>query len=308
QTLIPQRETFNYLQNDSKYGEDIDTADAWIEAGWNVGIFYWNQFADEDEVKNAETKIHTAEGPQRMRWRRCDGTWVEDGSPTISASELFYESYVAALADYQGTNIRVVGHSLGNQMATVMARHLQNHITAGEAPAYLMPTRIALLDPFWSNWGKSYLGGDWPGEVARDDVRDLIETSDVIFERYTSSNIGGFILVGDENAKLSRDIIGNTEYIPRWTPNTAQGERHVAAPFMYFDSFAHRPPEGCFELPPPAGGRNCDLIGPSAATSDELMREMMNGQYRWRQHFGEDTPDGDDNRFERTDIEYDDRR
>jgi len=32
------RETFNYKSNDSKYGLDINSADAWINAGWNIGI------------------------------------------------------------------------------------------------------------------------------------------------------------------------------------------------------------------------------------------------------------------------------
>ncbi len=41
------RETFNYKQNDATYGIDVNAADAWISAGWNIGIFYWNQFADE---------------------------------------------------------------------------------------------------------------------------------------------------------------------------------------------------------------------------------------------------------------------
>lgn len=39
------RETFNYKLNDPTYGIDINIADAWIKAGWNIGIFYWDMFS-----------------------------------------------------------------------------------------------------------------------------------------------------------------------------------------------------------------------------------------------------------------------
>jgi hypothetical protein len=41
------RETFNWYHNDADYGLDVNAADLWIEAGWNVGVLYWNQHADE---------------------------------------------------------------------------------------------------------------------------------------------------------------------------------------------------------------------------------------------------------------------
>jgi hypothetical protein len=73
------RETFNCYYNYGRNpGEnfgfsqkwDVDAADAWIDQGWNVGCFYWNQFADEDDVKDAETKVWTDQGDKGMRWCR----------------------------------------------------------------------------------------------------------------------------------------------------------------------------------------------------------------------------------------------
>ena len=49
-----QRETFNRHDNG---GPDKDLAYSWRQAGYNVGILYWNQFADEGEVKDAEAKV-----------------------------------------------------------------------------------------------------------------------------------------------------------------------------------------------------------------------------------------------------------
>lgn len=54
------RETFNWFHNDQVYGLDIDAADAWIDEGWNVGIFYWNYHADEETPQDSECKIWTS--------------------------------------------------------------------------------------------------------------------------------------------------------------------------------------------------------------------------------------------------------
>ena len=35
------RETFHWRSNEPRWGEDVDLAGAWLERGWNVGIFYW---------------------------------------------------------------------------------------------------------------------------------------------------------------------------------------------------------------------------------------------------------------------------
>jgi len=91
-----------------------DTAAGWINAGWNVGIFVWNQFSDETTgvsgawfgdgpppqgVLDAEAKIWTANGPRGMRWRDWDDDdpfpipdGYSDAPPgTPSAGELFYQ-------------------------------------------------------------------------------------------------------------------------------------------------------------------------------------------------------------------------
>ncbi len=42
--------------------EVLDLAAPWIDAGWNLGVFDWGPFADEEIVLDAEAKIWTAEG------------------------------------------------------------------------------------------------------------------------------------------------------------------------------------------------------------------------------------------------------
>lgn len=62
---------------------DVQLAQAWKDKGWNVGLFYWNQFADEGEVKDAEAKIWSAQGPRGMRYRQSDGSYS-----TLQSSDL----------------------------------------------------------------------------------------------------------------------------------------------------------------------------------------------------------------------------
>jgi uncharacterized protein YjdB len=288
------RETFNYAENDPQYGVNVNMADAWINAGWNIGIFYWNQFADEPEVKNAETKIWSGTGPQGMRWRQCDGTYSVAGSPTVSAAQLFYNAVTANMASFSGPHLRIVGHSLGSQMAHRTSIMLSDNVVAGRINARLQPTRVALMDPFWSKDGKTYLGGRWTGEVGREQINTL-KTRGVIFERYKSSNINDFF-IGDSNMPLTT-MIGQTELIPSWIPNTDQGARHVAAYNMYFRSFAYSPPPECFDTS--TGGYNCSGTGASAKTSDVRTKEMMNSSYTWYQIAGMNTEVPSDNMFQR---------
>lgn len=293
-SLTGRRESFNYKQNDPTYGVDVNMADAWINKGWNIGIFYWNQFADEPEVKNAETKIWTPYGPQGMRWRKGDGTYTTVGSPTKSVSDLFLQEYTNAMWYQTNTNIRLLGHSLGNQVAVKGAKLISDQVDAGRLPSPLRPKRIALLDPFWSNGSKDYLSGKWPGELSREYVAAL-KTKGVVFERYKSSNINDF-WIGDSNQPLTQ-MIGQTELIPGYIPNTNQGARHVAAPNLYVHSFAYSPPPECFTNS--LNQWTCSGTAASAATSDTITRDMMNSAYTWIQIGGANTEIPNDNLFDR---------
>lgn len=51
------RETLNWADNDQEHGLDVDAAGAWIDIGWNVGVYYWNAYADEEFPQDTECKI-----------------------------------------------------------------------------------------------------------------------------------------------------------------------------------------------------------------------------------------------------------
>jgi len=292
-TKTGKRETFNYAANDPTNGVNVNLADAWVAKGWNIGIFYWNQFADEGEVKDAEAKIWSAAGPKGMRFRLKDGTYAASGL-TKSAGELFADAYVSAMQAQTNGVIRFAGHSLGNQMAVLGAKLVSERIAAGKAPARIQPKRVALLDPFWSNGGKDFLGGKWTGEMTRIDAAALVSLG-VVFERYKTSPIND-LWVGDRNAELTT-LIGNTEIQPEYIKVTDVAGRHIAAPNLYFQSFASAPPAAC--VADASGNKDCSGIAPSAVTGDTDIGQMMRSSFTWVQSAGSATEDPSDNVFDR---------
>ncbi|PHQ80862.1 MAG: hypothetical protein COB66_03720 [Coxiella sp. (in: Bacteria)] len=57
---------YMYKQANGQSSPRYNTLQYW--KGWNVGVFYWNQFADEANVVDAEAKIYSAHGIMSMRW------------------------------------------------------------------------------------------------------------------------------------------------------------------------------------------------------------------------------------------------
>lgn len=268
------RETFNPSKNDS-FGADVNSADYWINKGWNIGIFYWNQLADEFEVKDAESKIWSINGPKGMRWRDSNGNYVTYDVPDVSIGQLFVQAYTDAMKDYYGSEIRIGGHSLGNQVAI-------------NAPK-LLPNRVALFDPFYSKGEKSFLGNRWTGEVCREYVTEL-KKKNIVFEQYKSSNIND-LWVGDSNEGM-KQLTAFIDLYPDYTGFINQGSKHGASRDLYFYSMAFNPP---VEL---RNGISTGNAAGYASTNTSRIREMMNSSNKWIQNGGKNTNTPGDDTFD----------
>jgi hypothetical protein len=274
------RETFN---RQDAGGPDLDLAHAWLAAGYNVGVMYWNQFADEGEVKDAEAKIWTATGPRAMRWRNSSGAY--GNGPSQSVGDLLFNSYKDNLAGYTGSNIRIAGHSLGNQLAIVLTKKISDAVSAGTLNSKLLPKRVALLDPFYSNNAKSYLGNKWVGEVSRTYVSAL-KTKGVIFEAYRTSSVTSTVFVGDSNTGLMK-MTAFSELKPWYFNSVQQVEKHNAAVWHYLWSFSSNPPLI-------TGTSN---QAASAKTSDSRITTLMNGTKKLVHDQGAYTKEPSDDNF-----------
>lgn len=238
------RESFNWFENQPKYGLDINTANAWIDDGWNVGLFYWDQLADEPAVGDAETKIWNSnnENAHNMRWRCINGSFSEVGAPNVSVSELFYDAYVAAMTPWAAkqkniTEIRVAGHSLGNQLATLLTHKVSDAVLAGAIHPSLKVKRLALLDPFYSLGSKSYLNGSTV-------VKEILKKAKELRRRTTAIEIYKTSFAtnppfGDSALEL-KDISSYSYRAPGFSSVLDFGSRHMSSQNLYFMSYLPR--------------------------------------------------------------------
>jgi hypothetical protein len=310
------RETFLYADPTTK--TNVNTVAKWKADGWNVAIFYWNQMADEDEVKDAEAKIWSTSGPKGMRYRISTGAYGTAFTPTKSVGALALAEYTALMANYKGTEIRFAGHSLGSQLATNLAKLVSDYVAANTTKAFLMPKRLELLDPYWSKDGKSYFGDvygssyascnpatkdgklDWNAEVVRCHIYNMINKNGLLVTWYKTSAIFD-VWVGDQNTPLE-SIVALQNPASFWLNATDQTNKHVWARHLYFYSKIVSPTS---VMP-----KECTISGTGtrtatgkitiyANTPSTRVKEMMGNTYYWTQVEGRNTPNPNDDWYER---------
>ncbi len=268
---------------------------AWRSQGFNVGVFHWSQFADEPDVRDAEWKIWTAgedapgganKGLQRMRYRVRSGGFVNvsDGK---SVADLFVETYLQAFANYRGPGVRLVGHSLGAQLAGHATYLISKEAEAGRIPSEIVPTRLALLDAFWSKGGRAYLGGKSTAQVFLAEMQELVKSRKVVVEQVKTSALGG-IFAGDENLGL-RKLTAFHRVWPRFLPVTDQASQHVYSVPWYLGTIQ-------LSLPTTRGFTGAALNDDDARKNMNLSRS--NSLVHFKQISGANTPDVVDDKFE----------
>ncbi len=308
-------ESFNYRRMSSKFA-DVDTADKWIKEGWNIGAFYWREFADEGIVMDAENKIWSPYGFRGMRMRNTNGSY-SDAPNSIrfkkSVSDLFFEAYVNAMSGYTGNDVRLAGHSLGNQLVIATSKKINDAVNRGELKQNLRPERIALLDPFYSNVPQWFLGGKTTGQKAYEYANQL-RSDGVILEYYQNSaviavgQIMGTVIDNDSLNKL-KNISAYQNMRPWYIPAVDIGTKHLSAHYTYFLSFASPPPAEVTlgKWTGPWWARYYDPFirvdtgkdAMSAATPNSRVRDMMYNSYYWDQVEGRYSSKTSDDQFQR---------
>jgi hypothetical protein len=235
-TTQRRRESFN--RSGTQQGTDV--ARAWIDKGWNVGIFYWNQLSDEGEVKDAEAKIYTVDKSKftnATRWRAANGNYY--AGPNLTVTQQFVNVYKAAMSGYYGSEVRLAGHSLGSQLAVTAASALWKEGKAGTLPAAQVPKRVALLDFAYLNGPHSWINNQWTGEVGRALVRE--NRHEIAYETYRTSGSTSNGFIGDTNQGLI-DMITLIEVKPWMFGAFDFGNKHNFAPGYYFESMGYPAP------------------------------------------------------------------
>ena len=139
------------------------TQNGWIDRGWNVAIFHWEQLADDANgliPYNAEYKMYgtaAAAGFPGTRWRRSDNTFAP-ANWNKTVTDIFLDEYAKLIPNITTVlpEIELVGNSLGGQlvMTAVAKMKFVNGYQPSNASSTLlnrMPKRLTLMDPYWSD-------------------------------------------------------------------------------------------------------------------------------------------------------------
>lgn len=130
---------------------DYFLAQKWLDLGWNVGVFFWEQFSDEKCVRDAEQKVwfdfkESSAGLRYLRYNESTDSlgWEFYTGVEASVGDICEKVLSEAMLDYRGPRVRFVGHSIGGQLAVRCASLLSHK---GHPAA---PQRIAMLEPQYS--------------------------------------------------------------------------------------------------------------------------------------------------------------
>jgi pimeloyl-ACP methyl ester carboxylesterase len=259
------RESFNRTELNG----NGDVARAWLDRGWNTGIFYWNQLADEGEVKDAEAKIYTVDASKftnATRWRDAAGTYRR--GPNLTVTEQFVNAYVSAMQNFNGPEVRIAGHSLGAQLAITATSALWKQGKAGTLAWHKVPQRVALLDTAYLQGAHSWIGNKWTGEVGRALVQE--NRHEIAYENYRTSGATSNGFIGDDNRGLIR-MTAFVEVKP-WMYGAADfSKKHNFAVGYYFMGMGLTPKVKCTGAPVPSAGQATSLIRRlHSATFDQI--------------------------------------
>eukprot|EP00929_Paragymnodinium_shiwhaense_P080181 TRINITY_DN41802_c0_g2_i1.p1 TRINITY_DN41802_c0_g2~~TRINITY_DN41802_c0_g2_i1.p1 ORF type:complete len:593 (-),score=128.89 TRINITY_DN41802_c0_g2_i1:54-1832(-) len=309
--------------------ERSNMLEAWFQQGWNVGFFYWDQFADETCARDAEQKIWFDAGGDGLRWAKYDvqskqKTYqVYPNTNNVSVGDLCATVLADILDTFSGESLRFVGYDIGSQLAAHCAARLYDKATPWAA-SKAKPTRITMLDPIFTErhfdifrCGKVDFQAGVKNLAAKAAVKDM-ETlwldHTVPTEVYKSSLFTETSWLSDVNTDLQ--FLGLlVTYDPDWCNNEYSKIlkfysnwqcRHKASILQYFSSLSDPfMPLANAQLASMEKPGKCYV--PSAACSDDDIRKMTRGKERtrmmrqedmsWDQEGGQTTMQTSDDKF-----------
>ena len=298
---------FQYTKEDGKPSQVYNTLKYW--KNWNVAVFYWNQFADEDTpyvgVVDAEAKIYSTDAPNGMRWAYLDDAgkrhYCSDADskcimPKQTVVDMAYDAFINALPNkenFKGDALRITGQSLGTQIAIQLTDRVMNN------PALPQPTRLVLLDPYFSpdddTINTIYHLPKSVADFNSDKVTDILKINpNFAISEYRTSKIS-FAPTGNPGWSIANRVAYNELY-PKFfdymTGNNKLEWLHKSATYIYFQSMKAKPLTPPQLLSSTPSVRTAPYI--NANTTPEQVRDLMS-QSRYQ------LPSDGENKFPKTD-------
>jgi PKD repeat protein len=129
----------------------------------NSGTFNVSLTVTDDDYANlskpqmSEAKIWSTDGKNNMNYaiRKLNGSswsqdYVETHATMKSVTVILADAVISVTQDSNIGGMRLSGNSLGNQIVTGIIYILKKEYVEGRVSSNLFPSRIALLDPCWS--------------------------------------------------------------------------------------------------------------------------------------------------------------
>ena len=189
--------------------------DKWLP-DWNVGIFRWEPFADDDDLslcggvwvpnpRKAEAKIHIG---ANMQYRNRDGSGFSSLTTTSSLynksiTEMFVDEYTKIFGSTTNQEVRLTSHSIGGQLALSAAALLKKRGNTSIK-------RIELLDIFFCN-GQNDGYTSKPkssSAMARANLAIINPNTDpdVAVSWYQCTNMTDCDIVGSSNTEMKKRV------------------------------------------------------------------------------------------------------
>lgn len=236
---------FNYEFSVNGQEVRVNSAKAWIDAGYNVGVYNWVQIADEPGEGwtgsipySAEAKIWTTNYQyykRPMRYRLNDGSFINESAKT--AAELFVEKYLDAMKGYQGDYITFGGHSLGNQMALRATALIMDKVNQNQADRAIVPDQLTLFDPYYAGNTDRFAVYKNQSKTTAAKAGAAIATDlakqNIVIDMYKSSDLTTSSLTGDANKALENVAAFNTIKADMFG-FLQQAQKHSAAYQFYY--------------------------------------------------------------------------
>lgn len=137
-----------YNVDDSSYvatyenGRDLSTF--WKRMGYNVGIFHYEAFAD-DELGTLTKKIFSKAD---MRYKKTADSYEANAIPSCSLTEILAARIAEAIPDDASNSLRLVGNGIGADLALSATDYLYTLYKNGSVTARNLPERLAFVDPY----------------------------------------------------------------------------------------------------------------------------------------------------------------
>ena len=190
------------------YDYPVQMIKFWADQGYNVGMYSYNKFADEDSAFfNIEEKMWSIEGPTGIRYATPEGTYVEHVSE-YTITEHFAAEWIRATnllpEGFGDKEIRFAAHSMGGQVVMGGTFLLTELASVGQIDKNLLPDRICMEDTFFGTFvpvdvekgeytvlGTTDLPCRWSGKKIPSTGECVIEAlkdiaaNDIVIEYYT---------------------------------------------------------------------------------------------------------------------------